>query len=179
MLAFIIGCEVAFWVFVLAGLVCRYLLGWKRAGAMLLVCTPIVDLALLVATALDLRSGAEAGFFHGLAAVYIGVSIAFGHGMIRWADERFAYRFAGGPPPRKKAKHGAEHARQERRGWLLHLLAWAIGCALLLGMIAWVGAADRTTALTNLIRLWSVILGIDFIISFSYTFWPRKPKSTA
>ncbi|MBB6670533.1 hypothetical protein [Cohnella nanjingensis] len=179
MLAFIIGCEAAFWVFVLAGLACRYLLGRKRAGALLLICTPVVDLALLVATVVDLRNGAQAGFFHGLAAVYIGVSIAFGHGMIKWADERFAHRFAGGPPPRKKSKFGPEHARLERRGWLLHLLAWVIGCVLLYGMIALVDAAERTAALRQVMQLWSVVLGIDFIVSFSYTFWPRRPKTPA
>ena len=96
--AFIIGCEILFWVFVLAGLSARYLLGLKRTGG-ILRCTPVIDLLLIAVTIIDLRGGAEAGFMHGLAAVYIGVTIAFGHRMIQWADARFAHRFAGGKKP--------------------------------------------------------------------------------
>ena len=61
---------------------------------------------------IDLRAGATADVFHGLAAIYVGVSVAFGHRMIRWADEHFAHRFAGGPPPKRPPKHGPEHARR-------------------------------------------------------------------
>lgn len=179
MVGFIIGCEVAFWVFVLAGLVCRYLLGRRRTGAALLICTPVVDLALLVAAAIDLDRGAEAGLTHGLAAIYIGASVAWGHSMIRWADARFARRFAGVPLPEKRSLYGAERARQERAGWYRHLLAWAIGCALLYGMMLWVNDESRTASLKGLLSGWSVVLAIDFLISFSYTLFPRRPKGAA
>ncbi|MBM7567496.1 hypothetical protein [Paenibacillus sacheonensis] len=175
--ALIIGCEVAFWVFVLAGLLCRYLLRRKKSGMVLLACTPAVDLVLLAATVIDLHRGGEAGFVHGLSAIYVGVSIAFGSRMIRWADIRFAHRFAGSPPPAKKIKVGTEHARNEREAWLLHLLAWFIGCSLLYGIILWIGDGTRTASLSQVIRIWSLVLVIDFIISFSYTFWPRRPKT--
>lgn len=177
--AFIIACEIGFWLFVLAGLAARYLLRWKKLGAFLLICTPLIDLALLIAAAYDLRGGAEATMAHGIAAVYIGVSVAFGHRMIKWADERFAYRFAGGPAPAGKPKNGKAHARHERIAWLYHLLAFAIGSAILYGMIAMTGEAARTEALLGTMRLWSLILGIDFLISFSYTLWPRKEKEAA
>lgn len=176
MAAFIIGCEVAFWILVLAGLACRYLWGKKRLGAVLLIGTPMIDLALLVATFVDLRGGAEATLMHGLAAVYIGVSIAFGHSMIRWADIRFAYWAKRGPQPPRAPRHGAEHARRERQSWFRHLIAWAIGCALLYGLVLLVGDEDQTAALLQTMSLWSLILGVDFLISFSYTLWPRQPK---
>ncbi|XOK59636.1 hypothetical protein ACJ7K1_24165 [Paenibacillus elgii] len=172
--AFIIGCEIGFWVFVVAGLVFRYIFGMKRIGALLLVATPVVDLVLIIATVIDLRNGATASFVHGLAAVYIGVSVAFGHRMIRWADVRFAHRFAGAPAPEPKPKHGAAHARRERQTWFLHLLAWMIGSVILLGMIWFVDDESRTAELWSMISRWAVILGIDFIWSFSYTFWPKK-----
>jgi hypothetical protein len=177
--ALIISCEVAFWVFVAAGLLFRYTLGWKRTGSLLLLCTPIVDLVLLIATAKDLHDGATAGITHGLAAIYIGASVVFGHRMIRWADIRYAYWFAGGEAPNKEKLYGAEHAKKERAGWLLHLLAWAIGCGLLLGIHAWVDDPSRTEELLRIIRLWSLVLGIDFVISFSYTVWPRTRKERA
>ncbi|MBW7454599.1 hypothetical protein ACFOLF_17120 [Paenibacillus sepulcri] len=175
----IIGCEIAFWIFVLAGLVCRYILKAKRTGAILLYCTPVIDLILLIAAVTDLRGGAEASAAHGLAAIYIGVSLIYGHGMIKWADIRFAHRFANGPAPVKRVKHGKEHARNERKGWFQHALAWGIGCAILYGMIVMVNAGDRTAGLMQIIRIWSLVLAIDFVISFSYTLWPKARKDTA
>lgn len=177
MIVLTLACEILFWVFVLSGLVCRYLLRSPKLGALLLLCTPIIDLILLVTTSLHLKNGATADWVHGLAAIYIGVSIAFGHSMIKWADVRFAHRFAGGPAPIKKPKFGAVHAHQERMGWLQHLLAWGIGCLCLYGMIWYVNAPERTGSFQQFIQFWTVILGIDFLISFSYTLWPRKPKS--
>lgn len=175
--ALIVAGEVAFWLFVLGGLASRYLLGLPRLGVALLLMTPLVDLVLIVATVVDLRNGATANIFHGLAAIYVGVSIAFGHRMIRWADERFAHSFAGGPPPERPPKYGPEHARRERAGWYRHLLAWAIGSALLFGMVFLVGDPARTESLSARAALWALILAIDFLWSFSYTLWPRKAKA--
>ena len=81
----IAACEIGFWVILGAGLVARYLLRWRRVGGVLLLCVPLVDVVLLVASVIDLRRGAEANFTHGLAAAYIGFSIAFGHSMVRLA----------------------------------------------------------------------------------------------
>lgn len=170
----IVGCEIAFWVVVLAGLIARYVLRRKRASVVLLMCTPLIDILLLVSAALDLHNGAKAEYVHGLAAAYIGVTIAYGHSMIRWADVRFAHWFAGGPKPVKLSKYGAERARRERIGWYRHLLAWAIGMLLMYAIIMFVGQPEQTEALRNMARLWSVVLAIDAAISFSYTLWPKK-----
>jgi hypothetical protein len=178
MALFIIGCEIAFWVFVLAGLAFRYILSKKQIGAILLFCTPLIDLVLIAVAVIDLRNGAEATFMHSLSAIYIGVSIAWGHRMIKWADERFAYRFAGGPKPAPKPKHGPAHARNERIGWLLHLLAFAIGALVMYGMIVVTDDSSRTENLFETLKIWSIIVGIDALISFSYTFWPKQVKGT-
>ena len=175
----IVACEVGFWVVLLAGLVARYVLRRPRLGGALLVCVPLVDLALLVASMVDLRGGGEAGVGHGLAAVYLGVSVAWGHSMVRWADARFAHRFAGGPPSERPPGTGMEHARHERRQWARHLLAWAVGCALLLGGVALVGDAGRTEALWGIAQGWTLVLAVDFAWSFSYTLWPRKKPGGA
>lgn len=173
----IIACEVGFWVFVLAGLFFRYVLRQRKLGAALLFCTPVADLVLIIATVIDLSDGGRADFFHGLAAIYIGVTIAFGRGMINWADERFAYRFAGGPKPARTPKFGAEHAKNERQGWLKHLLAWAIGISILTGMLVYVGDAEQTQALATIIKIWSTVLAVDFLVGYSYTIWPRENSS--
>ena len=175
---FIVVSEVAFWAFVLGGLIARYLLRRPKLGVAFLLMTPAVDLVLMAATVIDLRAGATASIFHGLAAVYVGVSVAFGHRMIRWADERFAHRFAGGPPPEQAPKHGPEHARHERAAWYRHLLAWSIGSALLFGMSLLVGDPATTESLLYKAALWAFILAIDFVWSFSYTLWPRRVKAS-
>jgi hypothetical protein len=73
---------------------------------------------------------------------------------------------------------GRRHAAQERREWLRHLGAWAIGTALLgLGVLV-VGDLDRTAALVNVVVLWTLVLAIDFASSFSYSVWPRQPRET-
>ncbi|GAB3978392.1 hypothetical protein GCM10029978_070980 [Actinoallomurus acanthiterrae] len=175
----IAGCEVGFWLFLLAGLATRYLARRRGLGAALLICVPLTDLTLLIATVVDLRRGATAGFSHGLAAAYLGFSVAFGHAMIRWADERFAHRFAGGPPPSRPPRYGRARARHEWREFGKAVIAWAVSCALLLAAIALVGDAARTAALRGWLDRLTVILGIWALWPITYTIWPAKPKKAS
>ena len=178
LIALIVAAEIAFWLILVSGLAARYVLRRPRLGMALLVATPIVDLALLGATTVDLRRGGEAALPHALAAVYIGVSVAWGKRMIGWADARFAHRFAGGPPPERHPRTGREHAAHQRREWLRHLVAWSTGTALLgLGVLV-VGDRERTEALLSVAALWTLVLAIDFLISFSYALWPRRTRET-
>ena len=169
LLVVIVTAEIGFWVLLAAGLATRYLLGHRRLGALLLASVPVVDLVLLVATVIDLRGGATADFTHGLAAAYIGFSIAFGHSLIRWADQRFAHRFAGGPPPWRPPRNGRERARYEWREFGKAVLAWSIGTALLLAAIALVGDADRTQELHAWIARLTLLLAIWSIWPISHT----------
>ncbi|HEX2774046.1 MAG TPA: hypothetical protein VHN18_16675 [Micromonosporaceae bacterium] len=163
LLAIIAACEIGFWVVLVAGLVARYLLRRRRLGAVLLVCVPLVDLVLLVATVLDLRRGASANFTHGLAAAYLGFSVAFGPSMVRWADQRFAHRFAGGPPPWKPPKRGPERVRYEWREWGKAVGAWAIACGLLGLAVLLVDDADRTAELVAWIQRLTAAVVIWFV----------------
>ncbi|MER5335503.1 hypothetical protein [Micromonospora sp. NPDC002717] len=177
LLGVIVACEIGFWVVLAAGLVARYPLRRPRLGAALLVCVPLVDLVLLAASALDLRRGATADVTHGLAAAYLGFSVAFGHSMVRWADQRFAYRFAGGPPPVKPPRHGWARTRHEWREWGKGLLGWAIACALLGAAIVWVDDAERTRELTNWIGRLSLAIVI-WLVAFPVweTIFPRRAR---
>ena len=57
--------------------------------------------------------------------------------------------------------------------------AWATGTALLgLGVLV-VGDLDRTMALVNVAVLWTLVLRINFLFSFSYTLWPRERRRLA
>jgi hypothetical protein len=165
-LTVIVAGEIGFWVVLLAGLGARYLLRRPRVGAVLLAGVPLVDLVLLVATIIDLRGGVKANEAHGLAAVYLGFSLAFGASMVRWADVRFAHRFAGGPPPRKVPKRGPERLRHEWREFGKGVVAWAIACALLWAAVWYIDAPKRTEALVG----WAYRLTVVMVIWF--VFWP-------
>ena len=173
----IIAVEIGFWVFIAAGLVTRYLLGRKRLGLLLLAMTPVLDLTLLIATTYDiLANDATATAAHGIAAIYLGVSLTFGKRMIRWADERFRYHIMKkGPKPVKR--YGYDHARHELSGSLLHVLAWMLGGGYLYLLIYLAGNAHQTEALFQILKVWSIVVAIDVALSLSYFIWPRKAKA--
>ncbi|WP_328607975.1 hypothetical protein OG943_02245 [Amycolatopsis sp. NBC_00345] len=143
---FIVGGEVAFWLFIAGGLVARYPLKMKRFSTVLLAAVPVIDLVVLAATVVDLSRGAQPNTAHGLAAVYLGFSVVFGPSLVRWADVRFAHRFAGGPPPAPK-KRGRVKARHEWREWGKCVLACAMAAVLLLAAIFVIGKPGQAQPL--------------------------------
>ncbi|MFI0406052.1 hypothetical protein [Actinomadura sp. 3N508] len=175
-IGFIVACEIGFWAVLGAGLAARYLLGRRRLGAVLLAGVPLLDLFLLVASYLDLRAGASAGAEHGLAAVYIGFSVVFGPGMVRWADARFAHRWAGGPPPPRKRPTGKAHVRYEWRQFGKACLTWLITCGLLLAIILSIDDSDRTKELWPWIRSMSTMLSVWIIWPIWAWFSPREDE---
>ncbi|SDM27222.1 hypothetical protein [Sediminibacillus halophilus] len=172
----IIACEIGFWIAIVAGLVTRYLFKKEKVGLFLLAMTPVIDLILLLLTGLDLYRGAEATTAHGVAAIYIGSSIAFGKSMIEWADHRFQYYILkqGAKPPKR---YSYEYARHYAKGWLRHILAFVIGTGLLAATIFVIDDAERTAALTGIIKVWALALGIDTLVAISYFIWPRPEKT--
>lgn len=172
----IVASEIAFWVVIAAGFVARYLLKMKRLGLVLLALTPVIDLILLLTTSVDLYHGAVATQAHALAAVYIGVSIAFGKSMIAWADERFLYYIVKqGPKPVKR--YGIEYAKHYFKSWIRHVLAYLIGAGFLAILIYLVQDPARTEALSGMLKLWTVVLGADLIIAISLFIWPTRAKA--
>ncbi|MBM7649470.1 hypothetical protein JOC78_002423 [Bacillus ectoiniformans] len=173
----IVACEIAFWVVIVLGLTARYILHLPKTGLVLLALTPVIDLILLTITGIDLYNGATATIAHGVAAVYIGISIAFGKSMIEWADERFRYYIKkDGPKPVKR--YGLEDARHYFKGWVRHCIAFLIGASLLGGMVYFINDASRTEALSGVLKIWSIILVLDFFISISQFIWPRQGKAS-
>ncbi|WP_379153979.1 hypothetical protein [Paenibacillus sp. sgz5001063] len=172
----IVACEVLFWVVILAGFSARYLFKRRKLGLFFLALTPVLDFILLVIAGIDLYNGASATTAHALAAIYISVSIVFGKSMIRWADERFRYYVTRrGPAPVKR--YGMDHARHYFKGWMKHVLSFLLGAGILYGLILWIDDPARTEAFLSIISIWSVVVGIDLIITSSYFIWPRKAKS--
>jgi len=172
----IVACEIGFWVVIALGLITRYIFNKEKLGFFFLALTPVVDLILLIVTGADLYNGATATFAHSIAAVYIGISIAFGKSMIRWADEHFLYYIKKqGPKPVRKT--GWDYARHSMKGSLQHLLSYVIGAALLILMIYFIDNPSRTTELSSTLKFWSIILAVDFFISITYFIWPRAAKA--
>jgi hypothetical protein len=168
----VIACEIGFWVVITLGLLARYALRWKRTGAVLLALTPVVDLVLLVATAIDLRNGATASFAHALSAAYLGFSVAYSHALVRAADLRMAHRFAGGPAPRKL--YGAAYAKSCWQDLGRTTLAAAISAAVV-ALLAWItGDPSRTGALDDILPVLLLIVAIELVTALGYTVWPRR-----
>ena len=113
----IVACEVGFWVVLLAVLATRYLLAKERLSRALLLCLPLVDVLLLAFTAMDLRHGSAGTFEHGLAAAYVGFTLAFGGMAVKWADAHFAHRFAAGAVPAKAPCGGWQAVRYDFNLW--------------------------------------------------------------
>lgn len=145
--AAIIVCEVAFWLLLLAGLTARYAFGRQRLGTILLICVPIVDLLLLAVVAVDLANGAQAQGTHGLAAIYLGFSVALGPDIIRAADRRFARRFGPDSGPGNDQPPTEDRLRREWQLWGRCVLACALADVTLGALILVAGNADQTRAL--------------------------------
>ena len=176
-LGVLVACEIGFWVLIALGLTALYVLRRPRLGAVLLILTPVVDLVLLAAAALDLRGGGEASFAHALAAIYLGFSVAYGHRMVRWADVRFAHRFAGGPAPAKL--YGARYAAACWADVLRTALALGIAAGIL--WLLMLIAADGTdvTALEGVFPILGVVFAIELIWAISYTVAPKRAPALA
>ncbi|WP_340557938.1 hypothetical protein [Streptomyces sp. GSL17-111] len=177
LLALIIAAEIGFWVLLALGLALRYLARMPRTGLAVLLCVPLLEVVLLVATAADLRDGGEPGWRHGLAAVYLGVTVTHGPHLVRWADARFAHRFADGPPPVRPPRYGSARAAHEWRLSARAIGAAAIAAGLLQAAIWYVGDAGDVAPL----RAWQVrmryVVGIAVVIALSYTLWPKRPPN--
>ncbi|MFE9095263.1 hypothetical protein [Streptomyces sp. NPDC007264] len=172
----VVACEVAFWVLLAVGLAVRYLLRMRRTGVALLLGEPLLEVVLFVATAIDLRNGAAPSWEHGLAALYLGFTVAYGPYLIHRLDGHAAHRLAGGPPPARPPRHGPARAAYEGRLWLRTLLATAVACALLQGAIWYVGEPGA-------LRMWQYaalrVLAVHGLIALSYLLWPKKAPASA
>nr|WP_314143423.1 hypothetical protein [uncultured Rhodococcus sp.] len=131
MLVPIIVCEVLFWVMLVLGLLARYVARRKALSTALLVSTPFIDVVLIVITMVDLHRGADPHFTHGLSAFYIGFSIMFGPSVIRWADERAAYRWGHGPEPTRAVRTRTDEVSYQWAEWRRALTASAIAAIVL------------------------------------------------
>ncbi|MFJ2934510.1 hypothetical protein ACIO8G_17275 [Streptomyces sp. NPDC087219] len=170
----IVICEVGFWVLLAAGLATRYLLKMPRTGIALLLCEPLLEVLLLVVTAIDLKNGADPSWKHGLAALYIGYTVGHGHRTVKWLDGHAAHRLGGAPRPPKPPQYGMARARHEGKVWLGSVTAAAVASGLLLLAALYVGDDGNTDGLYAWILVAWRTAGIHGLIALSYVIWPRR-----
>lgn len=150
----IVLCEVGFWVLLAAGLALRYPARKPRLGAAVLLCEPLLEVVLLVVTAIDLKNGAEPDWKHGLAAVYIGFTVGLGHSM------PYLGGFTGGGPPAKR--------------WTV---AAVTALALLQAAIWYVGGDGDVTSLQSWQQKMLFVIGINVVIAGGYTVFPKRERA--
>lgn len=101
------------------------------------------------------------------------------------------------PVPTRPVLSGAEHAREERRGWYGHVAIFIVGQAvfLLIGEswpamavtgelppgALWTGRwpEEEVSALALASRVWCIVLVVDGIWSLSYTLPPKRERVSA
>lgn len=173
MIAWIITAEIAFWIVIIVGLICRYVFKMPKLSIFFFALTPVIDLLLVLLTAMDLKAGTPASTAHGIAAIYIGVSIAYGKTMIAWADVKFQ-QWILKASIEKETLTGMAKGKHEMNMLGRHIVAYIIGTGLLYAMTLFIGSNTDTSPLFQVMKVWGIVLTIDAIISISYVIFPSK-----
>lgn len=138
----------------------------------MLVAAASTDLVVLAVAGLDLAGGATAQTSHLFAAIAVAYSVVYARHLVAIAD-RFVLRRLGreaAQPPRPRK------AVRERAGWYRHARMWALGVALLgAGYLV----ADDGRVLGGAAAVWTLILVVDFFVSFSYSVGGGRTSTAA
>ncbi|MGK0247775.1 MAG: hypothetical protein ACI910_000502 [Oleispira sp.] len=174
----IVFCELGFWLFLFSGLFVRYILKLPRFGSTLLSCVPLLDVILIVVTAYDLHSGTTAEFAHGLAAAYLGFTIVFGHSLMQWADDYFAYKYYGQDKPTEI--YGRSYTEYKWGQWFKGILACVIASGILYLAIIFVNNETKTDALLDWMYILPSFMFFWFLFGpLWYTVFQKNKSQTA
>lgn len=178
MIYVIIACEIGFWVILGIGFALRYIFKLKKTSAVVLGSVILVDIILITAAVIHVRSGATATLGNAMAPYYLGFSVMWGHRTVKWFDRYIQHKLTGAPHPRdfvpvEKNARRIYHLKGTLRDvcafTIIIATSWA--CIYLGG-----GVNDATMAFylgaQNAPRLGFIVLLFDF----SYVIWPGKPK---
>ncbi len=95
---------------------------------------PLVDVVMLVASVIDIRRGGEPSFSHSLAAIFIGVSVGFGHQTLKWADSGPRTTWPVRPARSSRRSAARSGLAASAPGWFRHLLAYVVGVGIMIGL---------------------------------------------
>lgn len=133
--------EILFWVCLFSGLFVRYVFGWQRISVALLILTPFTDLVQLIVALFDVAGGGYPSFLHGMAAFYIGFSIAGGQQVIHMMDARFSARFNGvrAQKTSKRVRSPKQQLQLAYKDWRRCVYASVVSLLILVTLIAVAG----------------------------------------
>lgn len=179
--AAILGAELSFWIVLGLALGCRYLLRFRRLSTILLLCLPVIDLCLLIFVTVDLAHGTPPRQSHAFAASYLGFTVAFGHSITCWADQRFAHRFAGGPPPHRLRKGTGEYVRHLWAEWFKVVLAVGLSAMILLGLATVICRQPLPDSLDVAAQnpLWAQMVLLGIVTAVWFLAGPAFARSTS
>ena len=169
----IVACEVGFWLFILAGLLARYIFNQDKLAIWLFIMVPVLDLLLIIVTGTDLLRGGTVTMAHSIAPLYLAISVIYGKDMINWADERFLYyiKRTGAKPYRRV---GMDYAKHSMKGSLKHVIAYIVGGLMLIGMLYLAQDDKSQDIIWGTLTTWGIVVIVDNAISISYFVWRRK-----
>ncbi|KZE69515.1 hypothetical protein AWM68_01160 [Fictibacillus phosphorivorans] len=200
---FLILAEVIFWFSTLSFLLVRYWFNLKKLSVAFFVLFLTNDLWIATMGYFDyLRTGVFSAY-QIIILIVIAYAFIYGKSDFQKLDafiQRKVAKWRGLPVPElrsTKPLYGMEHAKQERRNFYKHLIAFIVVQCLFVVMF---GLSDAVTNIkidtlfaewydqkqtelfyksdtaNNITRIWAIILAIDLVISLSYTVTPKKEK---
>lgn len=70
-----------------------------------------------------------------------------------------------------------DYALHYLKGFSKHILSFLLGAGLIIMMMILIKDTTRAEALLDVIKIWALVLGIDFLFTISYFIWPKKKKT--
>ncbi|MFG6496423.1 hypothetical protein P8610_13740 [Fictibacillus sp. UD] len=203
---FLILAETVFWLSTLSFLLVRYWFNLKRLSVAFFILFLVNDLWIATMGYFDYLRTGEFSAYQIIILVVIVYAFIYGKSDFQKLDafiQRKVAKWRGLPAPEltsTKPLYGMEHAKQERRNFYKHLIAFiAVQCL----FVVMFGLSDSVSSLqidtlfaewydqkqtelfyksdtaNNITRVWTIILAIDLIIAMSYTVAPKKKKKAS
>lgn len=201
--AFLMLAEVIFWVSTLSFLIVRYWFNLNRLSIAFFVLFIVNDLWIATMGYFDYMRTGEFSAYQIIILIVIAYAFLYGKSDSQKLDifiQRKVAKWRGLPEPEIasiKPLYGIEHAKQERKNLYGHLLIFSAVQVLFFFMFGlsdavptiqldtlfqeWYDQKEtdlfyKNDTANNITRIWALILAIDFVISMSYTIFPKKEK---
>lgn len=204
---FLIAAEVIFWLSIISFITIRYWFKLYKVSWLFFGLFLVNDLWIATMGYFDYLETGEFSSYQIIIVVILVYALTYGKTDMKRLDGYIQRKVAtwkgeSAPPKADSPKlYGAEHAKQERKDFLKHVMIF-----LTLNALFWVffGLSEATTQLSDIkafithwfendkallpytntsvnqiIRVWSIILVADGLFSLSYTVFPKKRKMSA
>lgn len=198
----VIVAEILFFVLLGAFFIMRYWFKKPKIGYVFVVLLILNELFIALIAIYDYVETGKVSSFQVITVLFFIYLISLGKKDFLQLDGFFKRKIAiwgGEPVPElphkeihKQELYGTAHAKEERKGWYSHLLIFVIAQFVFLSMSEFAGWQEfslnriknmfqiyKDNKINHANSVWGIILIIDFIWSFSYTFWPKKKKSSS